>query len=202
MAKNITDAQKAKHDYSIHQDRLLWSRIQILIAIQSVTVAGTYYLLLTDPKRPDYAVAYPWLLTGLGILLTFALWILAERDQLHRDRSLAASGVLATDLTDVGFPFIPSGGTIIRFVILLLVFADIVVAIVPVASQFWIAVTLIVTGLVLSATLAGVTGAAGREKRRVMVPAKETNKKPNQKNTGPKAEPEESPLPESDASLS
>jgi amino acid permease len=156
----MNEVQKAKHTYSIHQDGLLWSRVQVLIAIQSATIAGTYYLVQKGQTL------YACLLTALGLVLTVLLWIIAERDQLHREQSLALSGVEPTELA-VGFPFAPKGAIIIRIVILLLMYADVVVVLVPYAERWVIALTLTALGFAFAMLLFEVTGRADREVERI-----------------------------------
>ena len=106
----LSEAQKsAKHDYSIHQDNLFWSRVQTLMAIQTGTLAGSYYL--AYEKQDNLEVA--WCLTALGVILTALLWIIAERDQLHRHKSLLASEVPET-IINPGFPLNLNGGSAVR----------------------------------------------------------------------------------------
>src|SRR4051812_6947798 len=89
-ARALTDKQKLKHAYGVHQDSLLWSRVQTLIAIQGATIGGTYY-----SRQYLYG---PMLVAWLGVVLTGLLWIIAERDQIHREQSRKESGVPATDI--------------------------------------------------------------------------------------------------------
>ncbi len=60
----------------IHQDNLLWSRVQILIAIQGAVITGSYFLRTTW-------ISYLLLLNG--IFLTILLIFLVSKDQNDRD---------------------------------------------------------------------------------------------------------------------
>jgi hypothetical protein len=118
----LDDAQKAaKHAYSVHQDQLVWSRVQTLIAVQTGTLAGTYYL---GREPADFTAAS--LLTALGLFLTALLWVVVERDQLHREKSRIESDVPETKI-DPRFPLCLTGGRIIRLVVLVLAYSDILV---------------------------------------------------------------------------
>src|SRR4051794_30762874 len=111
------EEKKAKHAYSIHQDGLLWSRVQTLIALQTAVLGGTVYFYRSKDQPEEYYLAIP--LICLGLILTVVLWIIMERDQLHRERSRMESGVRKTQIAP-SFPLKFTGGSLIRFVIFLL----------------------------------------------------------------------------------
>lgn len=70
------DIDKAKDQFSMHQDNLMWSRAQTLIAVQTAVLAGGYGI-------TEAAIGASVLV--LGILLTVAIWLLFERDRAHRE---------------------------------------------------------------------------------------------------------------------
>ncbi len=111
---NDNDAKKAKDAFSIHQDNLVWSRSQTLIAIQGGTLAGAYGLRAT----PELSLP----LLGLGLALTVLLWIVVERDQNHRDAAFRQSGLEETPGTGKGV-----GRWLIRIALGLLLASDIYV---------------------------------------------------------------------------
>jgi hypothetical protein len=113
--------RNAKHDYSIHQDGLFWSRVQTLIALQSATLAGSFYLHTEAKGQGPY---FALLLTGLGMCLTVLLWIMAERDQLHREASRIAAKVPESKI-EPSFPLCLSGESAVRWTIVLLLYADV-----------------------------------------------------------------------------
>ena len=113
----MTDRQKAMHDFSLHQDTLLWSRVQTLIAIQSGTLAGTYFL--QSSNRPMAIV-----LMCLGIALTLLLFFIMLHDQIARDQASDDSGVPWTKWARRWYAPL-SGGESMCLVYLLLVAADI-----------------------------------------------------------------------------
>lgn len=105
------EVRQAKDRFSIHQDNLFWSRTQTLIGLQVATLGGTYALQATI-----------LLAVGLmlfGIALTVILWIIAERDQDHRDLAFAESGLPPTRLNNQGM-----GRLLIRIVFTILISAD------------------------------------------------------------------------------
>jgi hypothetical protein len=85
-----TEDKKAKHDYSMHQDKLLWSRATLLVAIQGATLSGMYAV---RDDRPVFA----WL-AGLGIVLTILVVLTMQRDILMGNKAFAESGVPETKL--------------------------------------------------------------------------------------------------------
>ena len=109
---NSNDKQKSKDAYSIHQDNLVWSRSQTLIAIQGGALAGAFSL------RSHLELAWPWLI--LGAVLTLLLWGIAERDQNQRDAAFKETGLEVTPGSGNGV-----GRWLIRVVFLLLLAADI-----------------------------------------------------------------------------
>jgi hypothetical protein len=98
---------------ALHQDRLLWSRVQLLIAVQGAVLAGSY------------ALRASWLapaILGFGAALTLLLISLVEKDQLDRDVNQKlldelGSRCLPEDLRNPGIRFtakIPKGSLILR----------------------------------------------------------------------------------------
>jgi hypothetical protein len=81
----MNDEQKAKHDYALQQDSLLWSRVQMLIAGQAGILAGAYVV------REHRAVAIP--LVAIGIVFTLLLFNLIQHCRFRRDRAFEESGV-------------------------------------------------------------------------------------------------------------
>lgn len=75
----------AKHDFSMHQDNLFWSRTQTLIAVQGGTLAGAFAV-------KDYDALWLPLLV-FGAVLTGLLLATAERDQNDRDLAFQQSRI-------------------------------------------------------------------------------------------------------------
>lgn len=109
--QEMTEREKSKDTFSIHQDNLVWSRTQTLIAIQGGVLAGAYAV------QCSLLLAVPLLL--LGIALTVILWIIVERDQDHRDRAFHLSGLRPTRP-----PAWITGRHLIRVALSLMLFAD------------------------------------------------------------------------------
>jgi hypothetical protein len=73
----------------LHQDRLLWSRTQLLIAVQAAILAA------------GFSQRSHWLAPAImlfGALLTFLILILVIKDQADRDANLPIMDKLADDL--------------------------------------------------------------------------------------------------------
>jgi hypothetical protein len=64
--------------YAIHQDNLMWSRLQTLGIVQVAALSGAYAL------RADTGLALSVL--ALGVVFTMLLLFLLKRDQLMRDK--------------------------------------------------------------------------------------------------------------------
>lgn len=163
MAQNARSSAQEKHAYSMHQDSLLWSRIQVLIAIQTGTLTGTFYFGQQDD------ILYAAMLSGLGLVLTVLLWILAERDQLHREKSLVESGVKATTIAPE-FPLSIRGADIIRIVIVLLAYSDAVVLLLPFAERSLLVSILPVLAITFGMVAFSIKARADRELARIRNP--------------------------------
>lgn len=86
----MTDEQKkAKHDFAMHQDKLLWSRMQLLVAVQGGALVGVYSL----PTK-DFLIAVG--LAVLGFLLTCLILLTMIRDDSLGSRAFEESGVPAS----------------------------------------------------------------------------------------------------------
>lgn len=80
---------RALISHYLHQDRLLWSRVQLLVAVQGAVLAGSYSL------------RYHWLAIGIlsmGVVLTILLILLIEKDQRDRDVNLGILDALGLRL--------------------------------------------------------------------------------------------------------
>ncbi len=60
----------------IHHDRMLWSRVQLLIAVQGVVIGGSYAV-------GDHTLAGVFLVAGA--VLSLVVYELVTKDQLNRD---------------------------------------------------------------------------------------------------------------------
>ncbi len=116
---NMSDVQKAKHEYSLHQDTLLWSRVQWLTAIQSAALAGIYLV------RHDRCVSL--LLAVLAIALTFLLLMIAERDHHQATQAFLQCGIPETPVDRSGLRSI-RGLVLNRLIYSALILADVVLA--------------------------------------------------------------------------
>lgn len=81
----LTEDEQAKHTFSLHQDRLFWSRSQFLTVVQSGVLAGVYAL------RPDHVAQI--LLTIFGAVLSLLIILLAERDRYFGRQAFNESNV-------------------------------------------------------------------------------------------------------------
>jgi len=109
------------------------------------------------------------MLSGLGLVLTVLLWILAERDQLHREKSLVESGVKATTIAPE-FPLSIRGADIIRIVIVLLAYSDAVVLLLPFAERSLLVSILPVLAITFGMVAFSIKARADRELARIRNP--------------------------------
>ena len=84
-AESDSGLYRALLSHYVHQDRLLWSRVQLLIAIQGAVLAGSYSL-------RDHWLAFGILLAGS--VITILLILLVEKDQRDRDMNLGIMDIL------------------------------------------------------------------------------------------------------------
>jgi hypothetical protein len=77
--------KKAKHDFSIHQDKLAWSRVQYLTVAHAGVLAGLAAF------RSDLVVQIGLLV--FGMMLTTLVLFLIERDRYFEREALRESGV-------------------------------------------------------------------------------------------------------------
>ena len=75
--------------HSAHQDSLLWSRVQLLVAVQGAVLAGSYAL------RGGFL---PPLMLVTGAVLTGLIIALVEKDRLDRDGNRPLIDALAMRL--------------------------------------------------------------------------------------------------------
>jgi len=113
---NDVFVRQAKHDFSMHQDNLFWSRIETLIAVQGGILAGSYAL-----GQENILLALPLVIAGAFI--TILLFSIAERDQLMRDQAFRESKVPPTEIVAQWHtPF--RGRSLVRAVFIMLLIAD------------------------------------------------------------------------------
>jgi hypothetical protein len=91
--KQSTTLYSALMAYYIHQDRLLWSRTQLLIAVQAAVLA-------TGFSQRGHWLALAIML--FGALLTFLITVLVIKDQADRDVNLPIIDRLADELLPDG----------------------------------------------------------------------------------------------------
>jgi hypothetical protein len=83
------DQKKAKHDFAMHQDNMLWSRLQLVVAIQGGVLGGMLYV------RSELFLAMGLALLGttLTILAGLTMW----RDDKLGSKAFEESGVPKTE---------------------------------------------------------------------------------------------------------
>ncbi|MBI1811645.1 MAG: hypothetical protein HY035_11565 [Nitrospirae bacterium] len=107
--------------FYLHQDRLMWSRVQTIVAVQGAVLGATYSL-----RKYDYFV---WCgILALGVMLTVLIFFVMKRDQQVRDEIAEQIGN--------SFPLIPPpkwpalrGRFAIFLIVVILVGTDIALAI-------------------------------------------------------------------------
>ena len=77
----------------IHHDRMLWSRVQLLIAVQGAIIAGSYAL-------GDHTLAGVFLFAGA--VLSLVVYELVTKDQLNRDANEEIVDLLSSLLIPKG----------------------------------------------------------------------------------------------------
>lgn len=101
--------------FVIHEDRLKWSRLQALAAVQAGVLAASYAV------RHDL-----WFATSIvvaGIILSVLLFFLMQRDQLIRDANIRLVSGIVTDPPRRWFAPL-RGREILRIAFVVLVFVD------------------------------------------------------------------------------
>jgi hypothetical protein len=114
--------------YYIHQNQLMWSRVQILIAIQAGVLGGAYTL--------RKLVVIDVVMLVFGALLTVFLLFMMRRDEQIRDANIGLLESMARSFSGTPFQLRPppSGparfraSVISRFAFYLFIVVDIVVA--------------------------------------------------------------------------
>lgn len=104
--------------YYLHQDHLMWSRIQTVIAVQAGSLGGAYTI---RQDSPYIAV----LLMVLGVILTVLLYFLLKRDEQIRDVIEKFMGSPFPLIPEPSWPALLRGRSIIRIVFTLLLFVDV-----------------------------------------------------------------------------
>lgn len=84
----MTEHQKAKHAFAMHQDNLFWSRVQLFAIVQGATLAGMYAM------REDPTMV--WGLTLIGMILTALVLLTMLRDDRLGSKAFEESGVPKT----------------------------------------------------------------------------------------------------------
>jgi hypothetical protein len=131
------ELRKSKDAFALHQDMLLWSRVQTLIAIQGGTLAGIYSL--NTGASPNAYVSV--LLAGLGLIMTVLLLFIAERDQIARNEAFELTGYSPTLVDPVRYLGIRGKG-LVRLVFVILMTADIALLLLMLAGPCSLCFTL------------------------------------------------------------
>lgn len=80
----LSDFQRSMYAEGIHFDSQLWSRTIVLIGMQSLVLAGAYFV------RNSRALALPLLI--MGVILTVSIARVARSDEESRNEALAEAG--------------------------------------------------------------------------------------------------------------
>jgi len=113
--EHLTEYQKAKIAFAMHQDALYWSRTQLLVSVQGAVLAGVY--LLTKELRLAEA------LTVFGILLSFLIYAMMVRDDVLGEAAFKESRLRKTNPIGI-WAYWPKGKLLTNIAIVMLIVAD------------------------------------------------------------------------------
>ena len=114
---------EAAMSYFIHQDALMWSRLQVLAVVQLATLSATYYVL-----ESSKSTVLPVILLVIGAVMTILVFLLIKRSEAYRDRikkQWLAKQFAGFDVP-LKWPAVLRGGEVASVILILALIIDIV----------------------------------------------------------------------------
>jgi hypothetical protein len=124
-AKDVAKTVDRLIDFWIHQNTLLWSRLQTLAALQVPVLAGCYYFLWINDRS-----LFALLIAILGASLSVLILLLIKRDVSRRDDMQDAVWARDRKEAEIIFPVEKRfrGSTIMKLIVWIFLIIDVTLA--------------------------------------------------------------------------